>query len=113
MSGPYSPGRPKKNKPSSGPGEYRWRDRETGEIDRIGETNNLRRRRSEYPTEKVPCSPETHDYETMEADGRSTSKTRREHEVESIERYDPQFNERAGGGGRPAEGGSGRRPKGN
>ena len=112
MSSPYSPGRPKKNNPPSAPGEYRWRNKENGQIDRIGETNNLRRRRSEYPTEKVPVSPQTHDFETMQADGRSTSKTRREHEVESIEKHDPQFNERAGGGGRPAKGGSGRRPNG-
>ena len=41
-------------------------------------------------------------FEWQVADGRSTSRTRREHEREKIEQHDPYLNGSAGGEGRPA-----------
>lgn len=38
----------------------------------------------------------------MVADGRSTSRTRREHEQQSIEKHHPTLNRSKGGEGRPA-----------
>ena len=34
----YKPGRPSKQEPPEKPGEYRWRNKETNEIDYYGET---------------------------------------------------------------------------
>ena len=41
-------GRPRKKEPPAGPGVYRIVNKETGKIDKIGETNNLKRRKSEH-----------------------------------------------------------------
>ena len=40
--------------------------------------------------------------DNYEADGRSTSRTRREHEQQSIEKHHPTLNRSKGGEGRPA-----------
>ena len=98
--GIYKRGRPSKQAPPSAAGEYRWRNRETGAIDYVGETNNLARRRGEHERSDKPVSRETHDFEWQRADGRSTSRTRRAHERETIDKHQPPLNRRGGGGGR-------------
>jgi excinuclease UvrABC nuclease subunit len=97
----YRPGRPLKCDPPCAPGEYRFRNRKTGKIDYIGETNNLKRRKSEHKRSEKCISSRTHDFEYKLADGRSTSNSRREHEKNKIEQYSPRHNERSGGAGRP------------
>lgn len=44
MANMYKPGRPSKQEPPEKAGEYRWINKETREIDYIGETSNLHRR---------------------------------------------------------------------
>ena len=107
----YKAGRPNKYNPTSGvgqkppakPGEYRIRN-EDGGIDYIGETNKLARRTSEHiRTGKLPTGDGCKStIEYMIADGRSTSRTRREHEQRSIEKHHPTLNKSKGGEGRPA-----------
>ena len=107
----YKPGRPTKYNPTSGigqkppakPGEYRMRDG-SGIITYIGETNNLARRTSEHiRSGKLPAGPGCKStIEYMVADGRSTSRTRRAHEQQSIEKHHPTLNKSKGGEGRPA-----------
>ena len=41
-------GRPRTQEPPAEPGVYRIVNKETGEIEKIGETNNLKRRKSEH-----------------------------------------------------------------
>lgn len=107
----YKPGRPHKYNPSTGtgqkppakPGEYRIRD-ENGHISYIGETNNLFRRTNEHiRSGKLPvgngCKSSI---EYKVADGRSTSRTRREHEQLKIAQHKPAQNKSIGGEGRPA-----------
>ena len=103
----YKPGRPNKfdpfsgkgNLPPSRPGEYRTRDA-AGELAYIGETSDLRRRMREH------CSsgklPDGGTFEWKQADGRSTSNTRRIHEREKIGQHNPPLNRSKGGEGRPA-----------
>ena len=107
----YKPGRPTKYNPSTGtgqkppakPGEYRIRNEE-GNIEYIGETNNLARRTSEHiRTGKLHTGEgckSTIEYKV--ADGRSTSRTRREHEQQKIAQHQPSLNKSRGGEGRPA-----------
>ena len=106
----YKPGRPVKYNPTTGkgikppvaPGEYRIRDA-AGEIRYIGETNNLARRTSEHiRSGKLPTGAEGGTIEFQTADGRSTSRTRREHEREKIKQHQPSMNRSRGGEGRPA-----------
>lgn len=94
----YKAGRPWKFDPTTGaghrppnsPGEYRMRDG-SGCITYIGETNDLARRMREHiRSGKLPTGQgcgSTLEY--MVADGRSTSRTRREHEQQSIEKHHP------------------------
>lgn len=49
----YKPGRPSKQEPPEKPGIYRWRNKETGDIDYIGETNNLKRRENQHERTKI------------------------------------------------------------
>ena len=103
----YSSGRPMKYNPTTGagtkpparPGEYRIRDA-YGSMLYIGETDNLARRTAEHiRSGKLPS------YGTIEyqlADGRSTSRTRREHERSKIAQHRPPLNRSGGGEGRPA-----------
>lgn len=107
----YRPGRPTKYNPSTGvgqkppakPGEYRMRDA-AGNMTYVGETNNLARRIDEHiRSGKLPTGQgcgSTVEY--MVADGRSTSRTRRAHEQQSIEKHHPTLNKSKGGEGRPA-----------
>lgn len=107
----YKAGRPWKYDPTTGaghrppnsPGEYRMRDG-SGCITYIGETNDLARRMREHiRSGKLPTGQgcgSTLEY--MVADGRSTSRTRREHEQQSIEKHHPTLNRSKGGEGRPA-----------
>lgn len=106
----YKPGRPVKYNPTTGagtkppkvPGEYRIRDA-SGEISYIGETNNLARRTAEHiRTGKLPTGTDGGTIEFKIADGRSTSRTRREHEREKIKQHQPPLNKSRGGEGRPA-----------
>lgn len=75
-----------------------------GCITYIGETNDLARRMREHiRSGKLPTGQgcgSTLEY--MVADGRSTSRTRREHEQQSIEKHHPTLNRSKGGEGRPA-----------
>ena len=96
----YKIGRPLKCDPPCAPGEYRFRNKRTGKIDYIGETNNLKRRKSEHERSEKRVSSKTHDFEYKLADGRSTSNSRRKHEKNKIEQYNPRHNERSGGAGR-------------
>ena len=101
----YKPGRPQKynpscetgNKPPSKPGEYRIRD-DSGKIRYIGETCNLNRRMHEHIKSGKLNDSRTIEYKV--ADGRSTSKTRREHEREKIAEHSPDLNKSKGGEGR-------------
>ncbi|MGM9553077.1 MAG: GIY-YIG nuclease family protein [Faecousia sp.] len=107
----YKSGRPNKYNPTSGvgqkppakPGEYRMRDG-SGTITYIGETNNLARRTGEHiRSGKLPVGEGCNStIEYMVADGRSTSRTRREHEQQSIAKHAPTLNRSKGGEGRPA-----------
>ncbi|MBM6715794.1 GIY-YIG nuclease family protein [Gemmiger formicilis] len=105
----YKVGRPMKynpctgagHKPPQSPGEYRMRDK-TGQIFYIGETNNLARRTGEHRRSgKLPTDGSaTLEYKI--ADGRSSSRTRREHEQHSIRKHSPTQNKSKGGEGRLA-----------
>ena len=107
----YKPGRPGKfnpvadsaQKPPAKPGEYRIRDA-SGCLTYVGETNNLARRTGEHiRSGKLPTgqgASGTLEYKV--ADGRSTSRTRREHEQAKIEQHKPLLNKSKGGEGRPA-----------
>lgn len=96
----YKPGRPSKKEAPAKPGEYRWRKRETGEIDYVGETNNLKRREYQHERSSKPVSLDTHDFEWKVADARFSVDKRREHERKTIEKHKPILNLRAGGAGR-------------
>lgn len=104
----YKPGRPIKYNPTTGtgqkppakPGEYRIR--EASQIVYIGECNNLARRTREHLRngKLANCAERTIEYKI--ADGRSTYKTRREHERAKIAAHQPLLNKTKGGEGRPA-----------
>ena len=96
----YKPGRPSKQVPPNKPGSYRWRNKETGDIDYIGETCDLHRRMLQHERSEKPVSRETHDFEWKQADGRFSVMNRRLHESNKIYKYSPKFNKRAGGAGR-------------
>lgn len=107
----YKPGRPKKYnpltqsgvKPPESPGEYRIRNCK-GTITYIGETNNLRRRMNQhlYNGKMSNGQNEGGTFEWKEADKRSSSATRREHERKKIEQHSPILNKSNGGEGRIA-----------
>ena len=99
---PYTRGRPSMQKPPQRPGEYRWRNKKTGEIEYVGETNNLARRKTQHIKSDKQVLEDTHQFEWKKADENSTSVTRREHERQKIEQHKPTLNQRAGGGGRPS-----------
>ena len=103
----YSAGRPKKVKVDDGlskipdkAGEYRHRNAE-GKITYIGETCNLRRRTKEHLKNGKIGNGFTVEFQT--ADGRSSSKTRREHERKKIAQHKPEGNRSGGGEGRIAK----------
>lgn len=104
---PYRSGRPTKYNPAAGtgtlppslPGEYRIRNA-AGAILYIGETDNLLRRMKEHIRSGKLAPGCTFEFQI--ADGRSTSRTRREHEREKIAQHKPELNRSKGGEGRPA-----------
>lgn len=96
----YKPGRPSKQEPPEKPGEYRWRNKETGCIDYYGEACNLKRRAYQHEHSEKPVGRETHDFEWKQADGRFSVEARRDHERAKIEQHKPSLNQRAGGAGR-------------
>lgn len=98
--GIFKKGRPSRQAPPDGPGLYRFRNKLTSVIDYIGETADLRGRKTQHLRSDLPVSPDTHDFEWKSADGRSTSATRRAHEKMQIDRHLPPLNRRRGGGGR-------------
>lgn len=105
----FKPGRPKKydpfdkkgKEPPSSPGLYRIRD-SANEIVYVGETNNLKRRMGQHisQTKKLKNGEK---FEYKEADGRSSSVTRRVVEQEKIEKFKPERNSSLGGEGRIAK----------
>ena len=95
-------GRPSRQAPPNGPGIYRFRNKLTGEIDYIGEAVDIARRIVTHLRSTKPVSLNTHHVEWQAADGRSTSRTRREHERVKINKHKPLLNKRGGGGGRKA-----------
>lgn len=104
----YKPGRPFKYDPNTGagvkpqpkPGEYRIRD-SGGSIIYIGETVSLPRRMDEHRRSGRFDGGGTFEYKT--ADGRSSSRTRREHERVKIQKHKPILNKSGGGEGRIAK----------
>ena len=104
----YKPGRPNKynpstdsgQKPPAKPGEYRMRD-EKGRITYVGETNDLSRRTKEHIRTGKLATSNTIEYKV--ADGRSSSRTRREHEQKSIAKHKPTLNKSKGGEGNRQE----------
>lgn len=101
--GIYKQGRPSRQIPPDAPGEYRWINKKTGKNDYMGETVSLRNRHAQHIRSAKAVSNDTHYFEWKQADGRSTSRTRRIHESEKIETHNPTLNLRAGGGGRKAK----------
>ena len=97
--GIFKRGRPSQQQPPDKPGIYYFRNKRTRKADYIGEANNLKRRKKQHIASKK-LDPETHEFEFKVADGRSTSKTRRQHEEKKIDHHKPKMNKRRGGGGR-------------
>lgn len=95
-------GRPSRQTPPNGPGLYRFRNKQTGEVDYIGEAVNIARRILVHLRSSKPVSRDTHHVEWQTADRRSTSRTRREHERVKINKHKPRLNKRSSGGGRRA-----------
>lgn len=94
-------GRPSIGDPPHAPGIYRILNSK-GKVDYIGESSDLARRKAEHFGSYGNFSEETHTFLWQRADGRSTSRTRREHEKRLIETLSPVLNQRSGGGGRPS-----------
>ena len=96
-------GRPSRKDPPNGPGIYRFRNKLTREIDYIGEAVDIARRIAQHLRSSKILSLDTHHVEWQAADGRSTSRTRREHERDKINKHKPRLNKRGGGGGRESQ----------
>ncbi len=99
---PFRPGRPSKGEPPHAPGEYRWRNKQSGEIEYIGESADLMRRKRQHEKSSAPWSRETHDFEWKPADRRFGQQARRNHEKAKIAQHTPKGNKNIGGGGRIA-----------
>ena len=95
-------GRPSRKAPPNGPGIYRFICKLTGRVDYIGEAADIARRIAEHLRSSKILSLDTHHVEWQAADGRSTSRTRREQERAKINKHKPRLNKRGGGGGRKA-----------
>lgn len=105
----YKQGRPRKFNPAIGAGilpehragEYRIRD-SGGDIIYVGETNDLNRRMHQHQLSGKLDKTKGSTFEYKYADGRSTSRTRREHECSKIQQHNPLLNRSRGGEGRIA-----------
>lgn len=95
----YKPGRPSRQEPGHVAGEYRIKSKSSGEVKYIEETGDLARRKGEQ-RRSGKYNPSREHFEWKEAEGRSTSNSRRRHETEKIDQHQPRKNQRAGGGGR-------------
>ena len=84
MANIYNSGRPSRQSPQNVPGEYRWRNKKTNEIDYVGETKDLKRRMLEHERSEKPVSCKTHYFEWKRADGRFSVDRRRDHETKKI-----------------------------
>jgi len=87
------------DKPPASPGLYTIRD-DNGNVLYSGETNNLGRRAKEHQRRGMLGSGQSFDFQV--ADGRSTSRTRRELEKQRISQLSPPQNQSSGGEGRTA-----------
>ncbi len=99
--GIFNRGRPSRQSPPKAPGEYRIRDKDTGKIKYIGETNNLSRRVKEHNRGSFPSKDNVAEWQRADRD--STSQERRLHEKRKIDQHQPPMNQRRGGGGRIAD----------
>lgn len=99
--GIFKRGRPSRQEPPDKPGIYYFRNKQTNNVDYVGETENLKRRKKQHLTSRK-LDLEVHWFEFKVADGRSTSRTRRQHESLKIDRHKPRLSQRRGGGGRTA-----------
>ena len=80
------------------PGAERWVSKKTGKVVYQGESSNVNQRIAQQKTRQEDIHPwELREAQYKLADGRSTSKTRREHERRTIERHNPRFNKSGGG----------------
>jgi len=101
--GPYGPGRPKKRgTPPHEQGEYRIRDKKTGEIEYAGKSSDIARRLQEHKR-SGKFDPERQDAEWMTPRPGTTHAQVSEHEVRSIRKHGPRLNK--------SKGSQGRRPK--
>ena len=107
--GRYTKVRPGEKIPNQ-PGAERWVSKKTGKVVYQGESSNVGNRIAAQKRDKKPYTRGNYEAQYKVADGRSTSKTRREHERKKIAQHKPRFNKSSGGEGRRAKGGSGRRP---
>ncbi len=108
----YKPGRPAKYNPETkqgscppkAAGEYRIRDRE-GKITYVGETGNLYVRMGQHQRKGKLSNGQNAGgtFEWKQADGRSSSTTRRVHERAKIAQHKPAMNGSRGGEGRPCK----------
>ena len=99
--GIFKRGRPSRQQPPDKPGIYYFRNKTTKKVDYVGEAKSLKRRKEQHLASKK-LDLKVHDFESKVADGRSTSRTRRQHERSKIDQHKPCLNQRRGGGGRMA-----------
>lgn len=95
----YQPHEDKGTKPPQKAGEYRVRDNDKNML-YVGETNNLPVRMKQHM--KAGKIKDGYSFEWKVADGRSSSRTRREHERQKIKQHNPPLNKSKGGEGRIA-----------
>ena len=98
--GDFKRGRPSRQDPPHKLGLYRFRNKDTDEIDYIGESGDIKYRIGQHLRNGDVFSGETHHVEWQAAQDGSTSLTRREHERLKIDQHKPRLNRRRGGGGR-------------
>ena len=94
-------GRPSRQDPPVKLGIYQFVRKDSGDVTYTGEINDLRGRKHEH-TRSGLFEPDVEYFEWQVADGRSTSRTRREIETSRIDQQDPDKNRHPGGSGRPA-----------
>lgn len=81
------------------PGTYRHRDKETGKIVYIGDTQNLKKRQQEHARNgKLDTSKQYVEYSKSKED--ATREERRQTEKDHIKRHNPSGNKTQGGNGR-------------
>ena len=92
-----------RGRPPNRPGVYRYQNKQTGGIDYVGDSVDMRSRTNKHKNQGKPfANPKTHTPQWKEMDGRSTSNTRRKVERSQIEKHNPEYNKSRGGEGRKA-----------